>query len=59
MIRRASAVSLALLLVSDAAGATDLTEQYRTTADKLIAAALADTEGYNRLAYLCYRIGHR
>ena len=59
MIRRAFAVPLALLLVSGAAGATDLTEQYRTTADKLIAAALADTEGYNRLAYLCYRIGHR
>ena len=39
--------------------AADLTDQYRTTADKLIDAALADTEGYNRLAYLCYRIGHR
>jgi hypothetical protein len=39
--------------------AADLTEQYRTTADKLIDAALADTEGYNRLAYLCYRIGNR
>ena len=37
----------------------DLTEQYRATADKLIDAALADTEGYNRLAYLCYRIGNR
>lgn len=28
-------------------------------ADKLIDAALADNEGYNRLAYLCYRIGNR
>ncbi len=37
----------------------DLTEQYRATADKLIDAALADQEGYNRLAYLCYRIGNR
>jgi len=39
--------------------AADLTEQYRHTADKLIDAALADNEGYNRLAYLCYRIGPR
>jgi len=37
----------------------NLTEQYRATADKLIQAALADTEGYNRLEYLCYRIGNR
>jgi hypothetical protein len=37
----------------------DLTSQYRATADKLIDAALADTEGYNRLAHLCYRIGAR
>src|SRR5437899_12023469 len=39
--------------------AAALTDQYRATADKLIDAALADTEGYNRLAYLCYRIGNR
>jgi len=37
----------------------NLTEQYRDTADKLIRAALADREGYDRLAYLCYRIGNR
>src|SRR5215469_16011912 len=41
------------------AGAQTLTEQYKATADKLIDAALADTEGYNRLTYLCYRIGNR
>jgi len=39
--------------------AADLTERYRQTADRLIDAALADSEGYNRLAYLCYRIGPR
>ncbi len=33
--------------------------QYRSVADRLIDAALADNEGYNRLAYLCYRIGNR
>ena len=58
-LRRASAISLAVLLAGGASFAADLTEQYRTTADKLIDAALADTEGYNRLAYLCYRIGNR
>jgi carboxypeptidase Q len=42
-----------------AADAPDLTTQYRATADRLIDAALADTDGYNRLAYLCYRIGNR
>jgi len=42
-----------------AADAPDLTAQYRATADRLIDAALADTDGYNRLAYLCYRIGNR
>jgi hypothetical protein len=39
--------------------AADLTAQYKQTADKLIDAALADTEGYNRISYLCYRIGPR
>ena len=39
--------------------AQDLTETYRATAGKLINAALVDTDGYDRLAYLCYRIGNR
>ncbi len=39
--------------------AQNLTEQYQATADKLIAAALTDREGYDRLTYLCYRIGAR
>jgi hypothetical protein len=42
-----------------AADSPNLTEQYRPVADKLIDAALADTEGYKRLTYLCYRIGNR
>jgi hypothetical protein len=46
-------------VVGMAAESPDLTGQYRTAADKLIDAALADNEGYNRLAYLCYRIGNR
>jgi hypothetical protein len=46
-------------MASGALFGADLTEQYRATAGKLIDAALADTEGYNRLTYLCYRIGNR
>jgi hypothetical protein len=42
-----------------AAQPTNITEQYRETAQKLIAAALADSEGLERLQYLCDRIGNR
>jgi len=59
MLRRILAFPLACLVAGGTSFAADLTGQYRATADKLIDAALADTEGYNRLAYLCYRIGHR
>ena len=48
--------------VSLACGATfaaDLTEQYKSVADRLIDAALADSDGYAKLAYLCDRIGAR
>src|SRR5579885_3457599 len=41
------------------ASAQNLTEQYRPTADRLIDAALADNDGYAKLAYLCDRIGAR
>ena len=37
----------------------NLTGQYRAVADRLINAALSDTEGYAKLEYLCYRIGNR
>ena len=49
----------ALFLLAAGASAQNLTEQYRPAADKLIDAAMTDFEGYNRLAYLCYRIGNR
>src|SRR5580698_2239751 len=51
-----------LLVLAGAVLAADpptLTDQYRDTADKLIKAAMADHDGYDRLAYLCYRIGNR
>ena len=55
---------LVLLLTAAAAHAQeeapdDLAAHYRAVSDKLIDSALADTEGYDRLAYLCYRIGNR
>jgi hypothetical protein len=62
MTWRIPAVSLLLVSAGSIGLAGDppnLSERYRTTADQLIRAALADTEGYNRLAYLCYRIGNR
>ena len=55
-------VCLAILAAAGlcvAADGPNLTEQYRSVADKLIDAALADNEGYDRLTYLCYRIGNR
>ena len=54
--------ALALLLIAAAARAADspnLADHYRPVADRLIDAALADREGYQRLTYLCYRIGNR
>ena len=58
-VRSLPLVFCAVAWTSVAADAPTLTEHYRSTADKLIDAALADNEGYNRLSYLCYRIGNR
>jgi hypothetical protein len=41
------------------AAETNLADQYRDTANRLIDAALVDSEGYAKLAYLCDRIGNR
>jgi hypothetical protein len=51
-------LSIALVL-SAAVFGQSLTDQYRATADQLIDAALADNDGYAKLAYLCDRIGAR
>ncbi len=58
-MRRILALVIPISIAACAADSPNLTEQYRATADKLIAAALADNEGYQRLTYLCYRIGNR
>jgi Peptidase family M28 len=53
---------LPLLLMAGAlvaAEPTNITEQYREPAQKLIGAALADSDGLARLQYLCDRIGAR
>jgi hypothetical protein len=54
--------SLPLIFLAGALVAAEpsgITEKYRPTADKLIAAAMADGEGLDRLQYLCDRIGNR
>ena len=50
-----------ILLVACAAPllAQSLSDTYRETANRLIDAALADQGGYDKLSYLCDRIGNR
>jgi hypothetical protein len=48
-----------ILSTTSFAFSQNLTDQYRATANRLIDAALADTGGYDNLAYLCDRIGNR
>src|ERR1035438_1418041 len=56
MLRRIAAVGAMGALLF---GASVDTAEYRKTADQLIAAALKDDAGLNRLEYLCDRIGNR
>lgn len=52
-------VSTLLALPASAQTATPIADAYRTTADKLIAAALADSSAWNRLALLTDKFGPR
>lgn len=55
-------ISLVLMLfemTAQAADRTPLADTYRARAEKLIAAALDNQEGYENLTHLCDRIGHR
>src|ERR1700722_19845932 len=54
--------SLPLIFLAGALVAAEpagITEKYRETANKLIAAAMSDEEGLHRLQYLCDQIGNR
>lgn len=61
----ASIVSLFVLTAIAQAGSTAATNsgsiaaQYRSKADRIIQAALADNDAYDKLEYLCLQIGHR
>jgi hypothetical protein len=59
MSRRACTFALLALSAAGLSRSQELTEKYKAVADKLIDAALADDAGYQRLEYLCYRIGNR
>src|ERR1700679_3659494 len=50
---------LTLFFCLGAAYRADLADEYKSAADRLIDAALADNDGYAKLAYLCDRIGAR
>lgn len=53
------AVALAASAAGPSASAATLTEQYKDAAARLIDAALADEQGWEKLAWLTDRIGHR
>ena len=57
MIRSLSVLLLAAS--SNLFAAEPLNQTYRASADKLIASALEDTGGYEKLSFLCDRIGNR
>src|SRR5579863_10121846 len=59
MLHKSLLLAAGVIAASVLVHSQNLTEQYRPVADKLIDAALADREGYQRLTYLCYRIGNR
>jgi hypothetical protein len=58
-LMRVPKLLLSLIVACGSTFAADLTEQYKSVADKIIDAALADNDGYAKLAYLCDRIGAR
>ena len=52
-------LTLSLFSAASAHAQKSLAETYKPEADKLISAALADTDGYANLTYLCDHIGKR
>jgi hypothetical protein len=54
-----SRFTLALVPLALLSAAAPLNETYQDTATRIIGAALADSDGYAKLSYLCDRIGNR
>ena len=59
MLLRAAAVLVLASFPVRIAAEPSLTETYRETADRIVAAAMADTEGFEKLTYLTTSIGNR
>ncbi|MBL8983286.1 MAG: M20/M25/M40 family metallo-hydrolase [Gemmatimonadetes bacterium] len=59
MLLSRSALIAAACVVSSELAAQPLVDRYRPAADRIIAAALADSAAWNRLAELTERFGHR
>ncbi len=59
LIRLAAALVLLAAFPAVAQAPTPLADQYKPVADRIIAAAMADTDGYADLTYLCDHIGKR
>ena len=51
--------ALALLLAPASSSAQTIADRYRSTADRIIAAALSDSAAYERVALLTDKFGHR
>src|SRR5579871_6606920 len=59
VIRKELWAGLAVLLAVGCLNAQSVADSYQATASKIIDAALADQGGYEKLSYLCDRIGNR
>jgi carboxypeptidase Q len=59
MKTRTALLSLSLFIASSANSQTPIADQYRATANRIIAAALADSSAWNRAAELTDKFGHR
>ncbi|MBL8960922.1 MAG: M20/M25/M40 family metallo-hydrolase [Gemmatimonadetes bacterium] len=57
--RRTSLLALAAVLLTSSLGAQPLADRYRPAADRIVAAALADSAAWKRIAELTERFGHR
>jgi carboxypeptidase Q len=59
MIKRTTATAALVLLAASANAQTSIADKYRPTTDRIIAAALADSAAWNRLAEMTDKFGPR